>query len=356
MSAFKKLKKTDAFVTTYVAKKNWYYSGSASDPLVVDLASLGIQAVAALTSSNNELYLSDTLTYDSQSAKIENQGTFNRELTYRSINQLYYSNYNNDNGSILDPYYLTQAKAGTSITSDFTSSARLYENYEQNSLTLVEDAQIDNSGSRYLRGEAMVYSFPREIIGTHIEPGSFKMIPKYDGSIIGEYVHNLYHLEGYVSSGDESIGADDGYLGGLEAIVDDGEGNLKLIQSEVHTNIGNIIYPHGIVVLTNLDVARYFSARPELGILTWKSNQPIYTYNYHAKISDFEFNHTLNKTALTGSDNRLRDNVSGSSFQPYITTVGLYNDANELIAVGKLSQPLQKPADTELTIQVKLDI
>ncbi len=59
---------------------------------------------------------------------------------------------------------------------------------------------------------------------------------------------------------------------------------------------------------------------------------------------------------MTGTDNRLKDNVSGSSFQPYITSVGLYNDGNELIAVGKLSQPLTKPADTELTIQVKLDI
>ena len=59
---------------------------------------------------------------------------------------------------------------------------------------------------------------------------------------------------------------------------------------------------------------------------------------------------------MTDSDNKLKDNVSGSSFQPYITSVGLYNDTNELIAVGKLSQPLVKPAETELTVQVKLDI
>jgi hypothetical protein len=50
------------------------------------------------------------------------------------------------------------------------------------------------------------------------------------------------------------------------------------------------------------------------------------------------------------------NNVTGSDFHPYITSVGLYNDSNELIAVGKLGQPLPKPADTELTIQVKLDV
>ena len=67
-------------------------------------------------------------------------------------------------------------------------------------------------------------------------------------------------------------------------------------------------------------------------------------------------NFTQNPTALTGSDNKLKDIVTGSEFTPYITTVGLYNDAQELIAVGKLGQPIPKPANTELTIKVKLDI
>jgi hypothetical protein len=52
----------------------------------------------------------------------------------------------------------------------------------------------------------------------------------------------------------------------------------------------------------------------------------------------------------------LAANVTGSDFQPYITAVGLYNEANELIAVGKMSQPLPKSAQTEMTIQIKLDI
>ena len=90
--------------------------------------------------------------------------------------------------------------------------------------------------------------------------------------------------------------------------------------------------------------------------MSWKSNQPIYTYNYNIKISDYEYNFTFNPTARSGSDGQLADNVTGSYFQPYITTVGLYNDSNELIAVAKLAQPLPKSANTEMTIQVKLDI
>ena len=103
--------------------------------------------------------------------------------------------------------------------------------------------------------------------------------------------------------------------------------------------------------------------------ISFKSNLPIYTKTYSIKVSDYEFNHTLNPSAQTGNtvlnysgskylqpSGIYSNNVTGSDFQPYITTVGLYNDSNELIAVGKLAQPLPKPAGTELTIQVKLDV
>ena len=56
------------------------------------------------------------------------------------------------------------------------------------------------------------------------------------------------------------------------------------------------------------------------------------------------------------SNGVVKNNLTGSSFQPYITTVGLYNDTNELIAVGKMGQPIPKSANTEMTIVVKIDI
>ena len=40
----------------------------------------------------------------------------------------------------------------------------------------------------------------------------------------------------------------------------------------------------------------------------------------------------------------------------YITTIGLYNDANELVAVAKMGQPLPKSADTDMSMVVKLDV
>jgi hypothetical protein len=317
MSAFKKLKSTDAFVSTYVAKKSWNISGSIFN-------AYNIQTLAA-ESSSGAVYLDGT-TYGPTESGINNQGEYYKEIVYKSIYQLYYSNYNNTNGSILEPNLFNQSTGSNSIPTSDYSASKFFENYEQSSFTKIEGSDI--SGSRYLRDSAHVYSLPRDIIGTHIEPNSFKITADQAGTT---------------------------YFGARLPIIDNGEGDLVLSASNFTTNVGNIFYSHGIAVLTNTDVVSHFNSK-KADSIEFKSNQPIYTYNYHCKISDYEFNHTLNKTALTGSNNTLKDNVSGSNFNPYITSIGLYNDAQELIAVCKLGQPLTKPSNTELAIQVKLDI
>jgi hypothetical protein len=48
--------------------------------------------------------------------------------------------------------------------------------------------------------------------------------------------------------------------------------------------------------------------------------------------------------------------VTGSAFQPYVTTIGLYNDSNDLIAVGKLGRPTPKSENTDMTFVIKLDM
>jgi hypothetical protein len=119
--------------------------------------------------------------------------------------------------------------------------------------------------------------------------------------------------------------------------------------------VGNVIYTHGQIIITDETIAIYYNYYVN-GILRWKSNLPIYTHNYHCRIKTSEFNHTLNRTALDSTSGLIADNISGSAFQPYITTVGLYNDANELVAVAKMGQPLPKSADTDMSMVIKLDM
>ena len=47
--------------------------------------------------------------------------------------------------------------------------------------------------------------------------------------------------------------------------------------------------------------------------------------------------------------------VTGSYFSPYATTVGLYDDAQNLLAIGKLSQPLPISRTTDTTIFINID-
>ena len=81
-----------------------------------------------------------------------------------------------------------------------------------------------------------------------------------------------------------------------------------------------------------------------------------YTYNVHCKVKDSEMNFTYNPSTQTGSEGKLTDLATGSWFAPYVTSIGLYNDANELIAVAKTNRPIQKTQNSDMTFVVKLDL
>ena len=72
------------------------------------------------------------------------------------------------------------------------------------------------------------------------------------------------------------------------------------------------------------------------------------------RIKNAEYNYSTNPSYITGSGNLVYSNFINNS-QTYITTVGMYNDNNELLAVAKLSKPLVKDFTKEALIRVKLD-
>ena len=68
-----------------------------------------------------------------------------------------------------------------------------------------------------------------------------------------------------------------------------------------------------------------------------------------------EFNYTENPSFISGSTGAVLYDLFINSPTTYITTVGMYNDQNELLAVAKLSKPLKKDFTKEALIRVKLD-
>jgi hypothetical protein len=68
-----------------------------------------------------------------------------------------------------------------------------------------------------------------------------------------------------------------------------------------------------------------------------------------------EFNYTENPSFISGSTGEVVYNYFIDNPQTYATTVGMYNDSNELLAVAKLSKPLVKDFTKESLVRVKLD-
>jgi hypothetical protein len=91
--------------------------------------------------------------------------------------------------------------------------------------------------------------------------------------------------------------------------------------------------------------------------LSFQNEHIIHENEIRCIVRESDYNLSYNPTLVTGSytDGILRDFVTGSSFQPYVTTIGLYNDENELLMVAKLAKPIALSSDTDMTFIVKYD-
>jgi hypothetical protein len=99
--------------------------------------------------------------------------------------------------------------------------------------------------------------------------------------------------------------------------------------------------------------ARLFSAISGAGDFEARRTENVSTQHFFVRATNREYNYSNNPTYVDTAGA-----FSEPSFaidpQTYITTIGLYNDSNELIAVAKTSQPIVKSFDKEVLIKVKL--
>ena len=237
------------------------------------------------------------------------EGTASSALVFNSIKQLYYGNY------IFGSNGLISNAATASFNTDGTITGPAYTTNYINSLP-------NTIGSlRYYvsNGNIGVVSIPSKYYGNYIQPNSLQIIISASSIPSGSY-------------------------------RDDGEGNI--ISSSIHA--GNIIYEDGILIFTGTGsgVGTTFS----VSNTEFQSSITLYETQYKCTIRANEYNYSLNPSLLkSGSTDTYKDFVTGSNFSPYVTTVGLYNENQELIAVGKLAQPLPTSQTTDTTILINID-
>jgi hypothetical protein len=88
---------------------------------------------------------------------------------------------------------------------------------------------------------------------------------------------------------------------------------------------------------------------------SFSSSYTLYETQYKCTIGADEYNYSNNPTIISGSEGELYDFATGSFFAPYVTTVGLYDNSYNLLAVAKLSKPLPTSRTTDTTILVNFD-
>ena len=86
-----------------------------------------------------------------------------------------------------------------------------------------------------------------------------------------------------------------------------------------------------------------------------RREEVITSQHYFCRIPNKEFNFSANPTYVTGSAGNFQNASYFKNPKSFVTQVGLYNSANELLAVAKLSKPLLKSFSREAIIKVKLD-
>jgi hypothetical protein len=94
--------------------------------------------------------------------------------------------------------------------------------------------------------------------------------------------------------------------------------------------------------------------RERIQNISFNNTTEINSKIYFCRVPHNKYNYSSNPTYTSASKIRVKQKASDPPIS-YITTVGLYNSSNELLAVAKLSEPLRKDPTNEITLRVRLD-
>jgi len=221
-----------------------------------------------------------------------------------------------------------------------------------------------------LHGSAQILTIPQQFFGEEVKPGSVTITDNGGATTF--------------------------------TLKDDGFGNIydnansASFAAGTTDSVGNIFYSHGIIAIT--DTGSYSVVGSATGSdgfeIDFKATQTHYEYEYNCTVDRGEFNSTTNISiakdrggrhtlpsglptsfiskffppgdnptngtgSLSGSYTAASESIdlaTGSLFNPYVTSIGLYNDKSELMAIGKLAHPIKNDDELLLNFVVRFDV
>ena len=132
------------------------------------------------------------------------------------------------------------------------------------------------------------------------------------------------------------------------------DAGIIIFNAECLRNVTPTYWLEGTAASTQKRVEKMFDAIVLGSSFILDSEEKVSSQFMFVRVKNSEFNYSSNPSYIDANGN-LNNTTMADSPTTYITTVGLYNDDNNLLAVAKLSQPLKKDFTTETLIRVKLD-
>ena len=291
---------------------------------------------------------------------------------YYVINSLYYRDITQMAGNI---DYIVGTPTNVNPIVTYTETRNLYDTVDNPSQMLLR-----RPFTRQLHMSGSVISVPQRLYGESIGLDSVRLTDDSGPSTI--------------------ILQDDGY-GNLYDVAFSASYASRTPDSNMSGSVvGNIFYDDGIIVIT--DTGSYSNVGLGEGTngfsLQFDSTQTIYEREYSCRISENEFQHTNNRSLKIGQSgsvsffgNKYNDDIyknsiydkypygltgfstgsyknaqyeigteligeaSHSNFATYVTTIGLYNNSNELLAIGKTAKPIKNDKELALSFIVRFD-
>ncbi len=155
------------------------------------------------------------------------------------------------------------------------------------------------------------------------------------------------------------------YDRGFDGLID----NVKIYPSTLSANdksilyhtlgrgttiVGNAFYNQGMLVLGSI-TSRYM----DIENTTARGTHTIWEKEVACTVGAGEFNRTTNPTIQeynpTSNQYEFKSFTTGSDFKPYVTSIGLYDDYGQLLAVAKLGFPTKLPSNVDTTFIVRYD-
>ena len=162
---------------------------------------------------------------------------------------------------------------------------------------------------------------------------------------------------------------------GSGTIVDDSKGRLFVSGTGGSLNVvGNVFYNLGVAVVNRLTSSVGLELIQETGMFfgsgstlqtNFEATVKYFEYTIMTRLDAFEFNFSNNPSffgragsgpTLQGIGPKLLDLVESGTLSPYITSIGLYNDRQELVAVARLPRPLKRLVESQQSFIIRFDI